>query len=609
MRTFATSSVLIIALFAGTVAFGQLPGRRKLVRLPDPGPAPIFAYTAGTSWVGGSGASDSKQGCVASVTSPTVNVPPGLAAGLPAGIFNNCTTGEAVNSSFAYSVANGNETAAGLATWRGTDNTISTTIANTAFPAIESALGEFSSSTIYYYQEGVPATPGSTLNLTFPVSVLLDNRGGFSFVEVSLWTDGPNGGTYGGTSIFSPSNGNQTLTPDPFVIGPSGTYTILAELQVVINNGLGNETLAMGCGVNASLMGNGSPTAKGIATPLNGTLTDEANACGYLGFNWQQFLTNLPCPNPFVPGAPGNFAPGNFCLGTPTPNSLTAGALSPEFNDPPMGGYTYVIDTSTNMPYNPYPYYYPVANATVPDSKLPNLLFNSTKPGGGYSVNRGDLGLAFADTPSDPCLPTGPLIPTPVQLIQRQAGCGGALAPAGSYIGFTTALVGILPDGTPSAPLYQWTWTTTWNGTAGSIAGLAIPAGPPDPGSGVGNITITSIDGIPVPPVVPAAQVSVTASGLAYSRVTGTFNGTITLTNIGGTAITTPTSFQLALNSLPAGVELVNAAGAFNQCPYVTVPLLASLMPNQSATVAVQFRNSSNAAITFTPELYAGSFQ
>jgi hypothetical protein len=168
--------------------------------------------------------------------------------------------------------------------------------------------------------------------------------------------------------------------------------------------------------------------------------------------------------------------------------------------------------------------------------------------------------------------------------------------------------VGINPDLTPSAPLFQWTWTDTFNGSAGGIPVLS-PSAPIDPGSGVGYITITSLNGVPVPAIVPPTQMSVQASGLAYSRVTQTFNGTVTITNIGSSTVSTPTSFQVVFNSLPAGVVLANSAGTFNQCPYVTVPVVASLAPSESATVSVRFQNPSGVSINFAPEVYAGSFQ
>ena len=100
---------------------------------------------------------------------------------------------------------------------------------------------------------------------------------------------------------------------------------------------------------------------------------------------------------------------------------------------------------------------------------------------------------------------------------------------------------------------------TTYNGTVGGISGLA-GLFPVDPNSGAGYVTITSINGVAVPPIVPPTQVATTASGPTYSRVTRTFSGT---------TLTAPTNFQLVLNSLPAGVTLANSTGTFNQCPYI----------------------------------------
>lgn len=104
---------------------------------------------------------------------------------------------------------------------------------------------------------------------------------------------------------------------------------------------------------------------------------------------------------------------------------------------------------------------------------------------------------------------------------------------------------------------------------------------------------------------VPPNQVSATASGLAYSRVSQTFNGTITIKNIASAAVNGP--LQIVFTSLPAGVTLNNATNSFAGNPYLTVPTVTSLPPGQSATVNLQFKNSSTVAITFTPVIYSGS--
>jgi hypothetical protein len=100
-------------------------------------------------------------------------------------------------------------------------------------------------------------------------------------------------------------------------------------------------------------------------------------------------------------------------------------------------------------------------------------------------------------------------------------------------------------------------------------------------------------------------QVLTTASGLAYSRVTQTFDGTLTIKNIGTTIISGP--LQIVLTSLTTGVTLTNATGTFNGMPYLAVPAVPSLGPGQSATVGAQFKNPSNAVINFTAVVYSGS--
>jgi uncharacterized repeat protein (TIGR01451 family) len=105
--------------------------------------------------------------------------------------------------------------------------------------------------------------------------------------------------------------------------------------------------------------------------------------------------------------------------------------------------------------------------------------------------------------------------------------------------------------------------------------------------------------------VVPSTQVSTTASGLLFSRVTRTFNGTVTVTNISGAAVVGPLS--ILLTALPSGVTPANATGTFNGSPFLAIPGTATLAAGQSVTVNVQFSDPANASITFTPVIYSGS--
>ena len=361
------------------------------------------------------------------------------------------------------------------------------------------------------------------------------------------------------------------------------------------------------CGpFEVTIAGNGTPTMSATYTPANGLgLAAAASACGYTGFDWQQQVTNVPCPSGMYAQVPGNLATSNFCPHL----SLTAGlqpngVVAPPIYDIPEGGFQgFVVNGSI---YNPYPFYYDPVTARTPGQPWAP---------GSEIIDDSDAMLKFYDGPTDPCLPTGPLTATELMDLTaiRAKECDGTIAPAGSYLSFSTALVGVYPasatypNGAPSAPLVPFSWNDNYNGTAGGIAAWSS-LNPIDPGSGVGYITITSINGVAVPPIIPPTQVSTTASGLAYSRVSKNFVGTVTIKNIGSTTITTPTNFQVVLTALPSGVTLANSAGTFNGSPYITVPTVKSLAAGGSVTVAVQFSNPSNAIINFTPEFYAGSF-
>lgn len=118
-----------------------------------------------------------------------------------------------------------------------------------------------------------------------------------------------------------------------------------------------------------------------------------------------------------------------------------------------------------------------------------------------------------------------------------------------------------------------------------------------------GSLVLSSASGAQL---LSPSQISTTASGLAYSRVTQTFTGTVTITDISGAAINGP--FQIVFSSLTANVTLMNATGVFGGNAYLTVPNVTSLSAGQSATVSIQFSDPSDAKINFTPVIYGGSF-
>ena len=120
--------------------------------------------------------------------------------------------------------------------------------------------------------------------------------------------------------------------------------------------------------------------------------------------------------------------------------------------------------------------------------------------------------------------------------------------------------------------------------------------------------TSTSADPIPRfldTSVAANLEISVTASGLAYSRVSQTFNGTVTIKNSSSAAISGP--FQIVFTLLTAGVQLTNTSGVIDGSPFITVPGVTNLEPGQTATTSVQFKDPSDVKIQFTPEVISGS--
>ncbi len=239
------------------------------------------------------------------------------------------------------------------------------------------------------------------------------------------------------------------------------------------------------------------------SNPLS--LQGAANLCGFSGFNWQQTITNLPAPSdPTKCNLDGPFSSPHSepnCLAAISApfTVLTAGPPpnGPSFLDPVPGGYTYELPNGDNA----NPFYF--AQADLTKCIIDGFRFNvngCVDPE--YPPDPTSVGglLLFSDRPTNPLLPSG------------------------QYVSYTTSLVGIFPSGS-TANLFSWSWTSNFNGT--TMGGVAKNLSLPDPNSGTGGVTITSINGVPqTPPSVsctatpntkwpPDGQaVSVTVSGI-----------------------------------------------------------------------------------------------
>jgi hypothetical protein len=93
-----------------------------------------------------------------------------------------------------------------------------------------------------------------------------------------------------------------------------------------------------------------------------------------------------------------------------------------------------------------------------------------------------------------------------------------------------------------------------------------------------------------------APTLPVTSTGLVYSRVTRTFNGTVTVTNNTNAPVSGP--IYVLLESLPAGVTLTDGTTVAGYPAVLATS--GTLNPGQSASAPVSFSDPSSAAITFT---------
>lgn len=98
-------------------------------------------------------------------------------------------------------------------------------------------------------------------------------------------------------------------------------------------------------------------------------------------------------------------------------------------------------------------------------------------------------------------------------------------------------------------------------------------------------------------------QLGIQGSGFVYSRATGLFTTTLTITNGNAQAVG---PVQVLFTGLPPEVTVANSSGLYNGSPYLTVP--GTLNPGQSVSFLVQFADPRLASITYAVNFYSGVF-
>jgi hypothetical protein len=115
----------------------------------------------------------------------------------------------------------------------------------------------------------------------------------------------------------------------------------------------------------------------------------------------------------------------------------------------------------------------------------------------------------------------------------------------------------------------------------------------PDQIHGLDNVTVATLTPL---------QVGLTSSGFLMNRTTRLYNGTLTVTNTGPTAISG--ALSVTLNNLSSGVTLVNPSGTDNGFPYLVQNLAQPLIPGASLSIPLSFNNPAGAKINFVPAAF-----
>jgi parallel beta-helix repeat protein len=416
-----------------------------------------------------------------------------------------------------------------------------------------------------------------------------------------LVSDGASGDTIGGTSPTAANviSGNLLYGIHLRNAGTSGN---LVEGNLIGADASGTKPL--GNGNQGVLIDTGA-----IDNTIGGTTTSDANVIAANALEGVR-ISDL--------GTTGNVVEGNFIGTDPTgtihlgntgdgvavvnsaSNDTVGGTASGAGNVIAFNGGNGVTIGSSKT------------DAVVGDSVLTNDIFSNTKIG----IDLADDGVTLNDSAGH----AGPNLFQDLPVLTRvDSG-----ASTGTFIQGTVA-------GAPNTTLrveffINTAADPTGYGQGQSYVGFAlVPIGM----NGVGTIlyhiatalpvgqfltaTATDPDGntsefskaIPVTPA-PAPSYALSVTGYRYNRSTHQFLQFVTITNTGPDPILGPISF--VLDNLTTGVTLANATGTTTTgSPYIDFNLSGNeLLPNQGATVLLQFNDPTNVQIRYDSRLILG---